>query len=74
MYRELARTLTPDGLAGVRQGVLSSFLTICSICTFYSFVSVLRPVCSFNGQTEPIRTLIAFSCAPSLMWLRYNFR
>lgn len=34
MYRELARTLTLDELAGVRQVVLPSFLTICSICAF----------------------------------------
>ena len=34
MYRELDRTLTPDGLAGVRQGVLPSFLTICSTRAF----------------------------------------
>lgn len=63
MYRELARTLTLDELAGVRQGVDH----FAPYALLYSFVSILRPVCSFNGQTEPIRTLIAFSCAPSLM-------
>ena len=63
MYRELARTLTPDGLAGVRQGVDH----FAPYALLYSFVSILRPVCSFSGQTESIRSFIAFSCAPSLM-------
>ena len=70
MYRELDRTLTPDGLAGVRQGGDH----FAPYALLYSFVSVLRPVCSFNGQTESIRSFIAFSCALSLMWLHYNFR
>lgn len=34
MYRELDRTLPLDELVGVRQGVLSSFLTICSTRAF----------------------------------------
>lgn len=64
MYRELDRTLTLDGLAGVRQGVLPSFLTICSTRAFIQLRKRPAPGLFFQRSDRVHQVIHCFLLRP----------